>query len=109
MADTADPSAHIAIDLDEVREMIVWLRRESEVLAQERHTLQPAVHFGQFTPCGEANAARGALMTALDGFQTGIDEHRRHVLALTGALEQAAAQYTAADQLGTTNVRNTDR
>lgn len=104
-----EPPPHIVVDLGEVRDVMTWLHRESEFLAEERRSLQPLVHFGQYTPCGEVNAARRALLSALDQFQTNTDRHRHHILALSGALEQIHAQYATADRVGTSNMKKLDR
>lgn len=100
-----DSSSQVVVDLAEVRDVIDWLHRESELLAQERSSLHPCVHFGAQSPCGETNAARRSLVSALDGYEGNTDRHRHHIETLTAAFEQVLEQYATADAGNSANLR----
>ncbi len=100
-----DPSP-VVVDLGGLREIGEWLRREAQHLTQD-----PAreVHFGQYSPCGETNAARWAVLTVLDGHADRADHHRRDITAIASALNDVVTRYEAVDSASAGNLRKLGR
>lgn len=101
-----DSSSQVVVDLGEVRDIIDWLRHESRLLADQRRSLHPSVHFGHISPCGETDGARRALLSALEGYEHNTDRHQHHIASLVTAFEQVLEQYEAVDaELSKRNLR----
>jgi len=94
-----DFSPHVAVDLAELRDVATWLSREVQALAGDRDHLQPMVHFGHHSPCGETHLARRAAMSALDEYGARWDKHQQELAALAATLDKALDHYADSDNL----------
>lgn len=95
MAD--DHSSHVAVDLGDLRDIVTWLRDQAQSLTGDRDHLQPIVHFGQHSPCGETQRARGAALSMLDDHRLRWEEHREELASLATALDKALDHYADID------------
>ena len=98
MAD--DHSSHVADDLGDLREVVSWLRDEAQSLTSDRDHLQPSVHFGHHSPCGETHLARRAALSLLDDHRLRWEEHREELASLATALDKALDHYADVDTDG---------
>ncbi|HZM78414.1 MAG TPA: hypothetical protein VFC19_22030 [Candidatus Limnocylindrales bacterium] len=92
-----DHSSHVAADLGHLRDVVTWLRDEAQSLTGDRDHLQPNVHFGHHSPCGETHLARGAALSMLDDHRTRWEEHREELASLATALDKALDHYVDID------------
>ena len=87
MAD--DHSSHAVVDLGGLRDVVSWLREEAQSLTGDRDHLQPGVHFGHHSPCGETHLGRRAALSILDDHRLRWEEHREELASLATALDKA--------------------
>jgi hypothetical protein len=92
-----DHSSHVAVDLGGLRDVVMWLREEAQSLTGDRDHLQPSVHFGHHSPCGETHSARGAAQSMLDDHRLRWEEHREELGSLATALDKALDHYADVD------------
>lgn len=95
MAD--DHSSHVAVDLGGLRDVVMWLRDEAQSLPGDRDHLQPNVHFGHHSPCGETHFARDAALSTLEDHRLRWEEHREELASLATALDKALDHYAYVD------------
>jgi hypothetical protein len=88
-----DHSSHVAADLGDLRDVVMWLRDQAQSLTGDRDHLQSNVHFGHHAPCGETHRARGAALSTLDDHRARWEEHREELASLATALDKALDHY----------------